>query len=307
MLQGAIENVKELATAISARIIAIDEEIDWELEARDPVLAASAAAFREQRKQELQVLNDNVVVMSANLENLITMTMSNDPSAKNVDISAVEKVYEETSAMILMLSYDEDKKMPADELLSQEDLVVEENIRASMVSRSVRVDSVPDVTITEDNFDANDLRRRPPHWNDIRVKRVVIKEIADRLLGLSEEEIVERRAERISQEESEMISEVVIHGRLLNVDCIRSVHRADCDAVFTPTTETLAQQRSVLEASVLITADNYQADKPDMRPSGWNALRARRAYLKEAAQRDLGVTAEDLDYTYHLRVAEVSF
>lgn len=305
VLQGAIENVKELATAISARIIAIDEEIDWEMEARDPVLAASAAAFREQRKQELQVLNDNVVVMSANLENLVTMTLNNDPSAKNVDITAVEKVYEETSAMILMLSYDEDRKMPADEMLSQEDLAVEENIRASVVSRSVRVDSAPDVVITEENFDANDLRCRPPHWNDIRVKRVVIKEIADRLLGLTEEEIVDRRAERISQEESEMISEVVIHGRLLNSDCIRAVHRSDCDAVFAPSVDTLSQQRSVLEASVLITPDNFQADSADVRPSGWNALRARRAYLKEAAQRALGVTSEDLNHTYNLRVAEV--
>jgi hypothetical protein len=215
-------------------------------------------------------------------------------------------VYEETSAMILMLSYDEDRKMPADELLSQEDLAVEENFRASVISRSVRVDSAPDVTITEDNFDANDLRRRPPHWNDIRVKRVVIKEIADRLVGLSEEEIVNRRPERISQEESEMISEVVIHGRLLNSDCIRAVHRADCDAVFTPTVDTLVQQRGVLEASVLITTDNFQADKPDVRPSGWNALRARRAYLKEEAERSRGVISEDLDYTYHLRVAEVS-
>ncbi len=52
------------------------------------------------------------------------------------------------------------------------------------------------LTVTVNNFDPNDGGARPPGWTELRDKRILTKDKIDRLLGVSEEVIKDRTAQR---------------------------------------------------------------------------------------------------------------
>jgi hypothetical protein len=203
MLENALGNVRELVTAISAKIIAIEEEIDWDLEKRDPFMAAATAADRERRKYELQLLKDNVAVISSNLEALLAKGL--ELGIINIDINPVENVIDETSAMLLMLQYDDRKQpsildapLPTIDDEKENDHDADELKEANDLEPNTYYEPT-DVEITSNNFDPDDMHKRPSHWNDIRLKRVMVLEAMDLLEGSSPEEITEQRQFKIHQ------------------------------------------------------------------------------------------------------------
>ena len=52
------------------------------------------------------------------------------------------------------------------------------------------------ITVTAENYDPKVLSMRPDGWNDLRIKRVMLKEHIDRIAGMDESELMEMRADR---------------------------------------------------------------------------------------------------------------
>jgi hypothetical protein len=217
MLQGALGNVRELVTAISSKIIAIDQEVDWEFERANPELAAAAAADRVHRKIQLEILKDNVAVISANLEALVARSM--EVGLTNIDMDPIESVISETSAMLVMLTYDDAQLLPAEEVPRKASSATRHSSsvphqdmnKAAEISeqefpglspspRSPRDgEEASDVEVTTANFDPNSMHRRPANWNEVRLKRVLFSELLAHLEGMSDGDIVATRMERVVQ------------------------------------------------------------------------------------------------------------
>jgi hypothetical protein len=56
--------------------------------------------------------------------------------------------------------------------------------------------SVSLLGITEDNFDPSSYHKRPAGWTELRHKRVLVKELSDRLAGIGEDAIASMLADR---------------------------------------------------------------------------------------------------------------
>lgn len=76
---------------------------------------------------------------------------------------------------------------------------------------------VQELVITPDTFDPTDPSKRPSGWNGVRARRLHRKEQLDRLRGVSEPSILERRLQREVDEESMMINEVSAHGNVVGI------------------------------------------------------------------------------------------
>ena len=73
---------------------------------------------------------------------------------------------------------------------------------------------------------------RPPKWNEVRSKRLLIKEYVNRLEGLTEDIIEEFRDTSVLLEDDLMVQEVLTHGRLLNINALtcqgKNLNRCNC-------------------------------------------------------------------------------
>ena len=71
------------------------------------------------------------------------------------------------------------------------------------------------IIIDETNFDPNIESKRPNGWSALRKRRVYRKEQLDRLRGVSDMIILEKRGDREREEESLMLKEVAQHGTVI--------------------------------------------------------------------------------------------
>jgi hypothetical protein len=138
----------------------------------------------------------------------------------------------------------------ADELLGEESF------------EGIEFASLEDILIDSSNFAANDPHKRPEFWKEVRMRRILVKEYVDRLEGLDEDTMKEKRNHRVQDEEKLMVTEVLNNGRLLNL---------------TPT----IKPRSVSAAAIAVTADNFNPDNSEIRPPAWKAIRFKRVLAKE--------------------------
>jgi hypothetical protein len=157
--------------------------------------------------------------------------------------------------------------------------MVNEAVTAARIM-SVRFDQSPASNVpsfdestmrfTKENFDASDPTKRPKGWFEIRHKRVILKEQADRNKGIDEDIIAEMRPNRELEEEALMLTEVSSTGRLAGAN---SKH----DAV-----------------TVIITKANFSSTDSTKRPPGWAELRLKRVMLKEHIDRIAGIDEENI-------------
>ena len=125
---------------------------------------------------------------------------------------------------------------------------------------SLFIDS--ELIITEDNFDPNNIALRPPKWNEIRTKRLLIKEYIYRLDGATDDIIEKNRESAVLLEDDLMAQEVVTFCRLLNLSALTS-------------------KGGIENAAMAVTLDNFDPDSPYLRPPAWNTIRLRRTIAKE--------------------------
>lgn len=76
---------------------------------------------------------------------------------------------------------------------------------------------IEQLVITTENYDPKDPTRRPEGWSAIRGKRVYRREQLDRLRGISDAVIKEKRPQKEQEEEQAMQKEVAQHGHLLGL------------------------------------------------------------------------------------------
>lgn len=67
---------------------------------------------------------------------------------------------------------------------------------------------VTSLDFTEMNFDVDVRTKRPPGWLELKLKRLAVQEQTDRIAGLPEEKILQKREEREEAEEEQMLIEV---------------------------------------------------------------------------------------------------
>jgi hypothetical protein len=125
---------------------------------------------------------------------------------------------------------------------------------------------VAELTIDPVKFDAKDQRKRPAGWLELRATRVLDKEAAK---GVEQKTRLTLRPAREQQEESSMIGEVQVYGKLFNIDYDRQM---------TP-----------------------GGGRP-INPPEWELLRLRRVQAKEATM--IGVDAKTLAESRHQRIEE---
>jgi hypothetical protein len=76
---------------------------------------------------------------------------------------------------------------------------------------------VQELVISPDTFDPSDPLKRPAGWTAVRARRLHRKEQLDRLRGVSEPSILERRLQRETDEETIMVNEVATHGNVVGL------------------------------------------------------------------------------------------
>lgn len=285
-LQGALRNIEELVAALSQRIMELDtEEQEAAASGKD---TDALRADRANKKQQLQILMDNVAVLSANMQALYSKSL--EMGTTDFDLEAIENVMRETSAMLAMLQDGDDydpelegevggAEQGALELSDEvEWLALDDSLTSELFAQ---LDMIQDILITPENFLATDISRRPKDWNEVRMKRVLMREYVDRLEGVDEITIKERRAQRIAAEERSMVKEVAERGRLLNMPVLRKV-------------STKSQRLAALAAALAITDDNFDPDSIDRRPLAWQAVKLRRAITKEDIYRRNGMDEKSI-------------
>ena len=146
-----------------------------------------------------------------------------------VDVEAIEAIIKETAEMIKLLHADDLQSASSDRTTATinhdmelaDDIATMDNVVNEMEEETLALDdmvanvealnyyddelmnelestfhslNIPsEILITPVNFDPQDIHKRPKNWNDVRMKRVLIKEYVDRLEGVSEEQIRENR------------------------------------------------------------------------------------------------------------------
>lgn len=117
------------------------------------------------------------------------------------------------------------------------------------------------ITVSEDNYLSSDPKKRPPAWQAVRLKRVVLKEDALRFNGVEENEIIKARTAKIMQEEKSMQNEIATHGQIVNLGGF--------------------DYNSIQPSDLLITPDTFDPDEATKRPKGWAEVRSKRVMYKE--------------------------
>jgi hypothetical protein len=213
-LNDALGNINDLVSALSAKIDELDEQDALALAMGENSEAArQAAQDRINKRAQLQILKDNVTVLSSNLQSLITRSM--DVGATDFDMDAIQSVISETGTMLAILQSGEDSELYAaydveegvqgeyiDDQIDAVDrmvegvewLVLEDSLNETAFAQ---LDAIDDITITAENFNASDLNMRPEGWKELRLKRVLMKEYVERLEGVPEAAISEKRAQRM--------------------------------------------------------------------------------------------------------------
>ncbi len=126
------------------------------------------------------------------------------------------------------------------------------------------------IEINEENFLLSDPTKRPNQWAEVRLKRVMLKEHMDRIAGGFEQSIIELRPLRETEEELEMVAEVVCFGRLLGVG---------------ETCKPSDQGASTLDVTPEAAALYDVKDDKEKRPAGWTAIHSQRVALRELEER----------------------
>lgn len=311
-LQDALSNINELVRALEEKISEIDEtNAAAEKAGGLDDMSRQLRDDRKQKRSQLLMLKDNVAVLSTNLQTLVTR--STEDGTTNFDVDAIESVISETAAMLVMLSretevgnYDpasepiepleiEEPKVALEvELKKIDEFVAKVDEESTAVNKMVAsieftgddkddlieemiatfdgIDVSEDIPITPSNFDAGDPIKRPSNWKDIRMKRILIKELVSRLEGIPEKAITDTRKAKVLEEEAIMTEEVVSNGRLLNMESLRN-------------------WKSLLQAAVAVTPDNYAEKDKTKRPLAWQAIRFKRVVQREEiARRERGTS-----------------
>lgn len=178
-LEEALRNIRDLVDALTSRIDELDEE---------EAAAASGGEdseemrkLRAHKKEQLQILKDNVSVLSSNLQSLVTRSM--ESGVTDFDMEAIDSVITETGMMLQILengdddilfgdideddgSEDMDEQLYLVDQLAEgvEWMVMQDELTADAF---VELDAIEDVQITEDNFDPVDSSVRPLGWKEV--------------------------------------------------------------------------------------------------------------------------------------------
>lgn len=110
------------------------------------------------------------------------------------------------------------------------------------------------------NFDASMPTKRPAFWGEVRTKRVYLKEHIDRINGVPENILIEQRPVKEIEEEMQLVGEVFVFGKLLNVGDTRSI-----------------------DAPSKIDCSGFTASGP--RPALWDEVKLRRIAYKNLEDR----------------------
>jgi hypothetical protein len=193
----------------------------------------AAAEERREKRLQLELLKENVTVLAGNIQTLVEKAQGDGEEDDDHlllisdDMEKIESVITETATMLMMLSQSEEETVLANHDLIQEDeqgLAIEESVRLedqisavnamvsniellSLADELLGVDSFEGIEftdlsqsnleITRTNFKAEDPNKRPEYWKEVRMRRIVVKEYVDRLEGLDEATLKEKRAMRI--------------------------------------------------------------------------------------------------------------
>jgi len=122
---------------------------------------------------------------------------------------------------------------------------------------------VSNLEVNSDNFDFPNPAKRPFFWNEVRTKRVMLKEHIERINGVPEATLTEKRPTKEVDEEMTLVSEVLAYGRLLNVG--------------------ESKPTSLTPSTLMIT--EFTFNTKDLRPNGWNEVKEKRIQLKELEDR----------------------
>ena len=212
-----MKNIFDLVQTLTDRINELDgEDAEAIAAGSNSASAREAAEERNEKRIQLQILKDNVTVLSRNLESLVSRSMETGTS--DFDLDAVETVINETAAMLEMLnsddenygSYDPDAPAPSNQIdpsihLSQLDEIIDGVEWMAMEDHIFTetfglLDLISDISFTPDNFNALDPSKRPSNWAELRRKRVMVREHVERLEGgVTEDELKDQRNQRLAQ------------------------------------------------------------------------------------------------------------
>jgi hypothetical protein len=76
--------------------------------------------------------------------------------------------------------------------------------------QTVLIKSSHTIVVSAETYDPKVLSKRPDGWNDLRIKRVMLKEHIDRIAGVDEEELLNKRGDR-EIEVRESCTEILVH------------------------------------------------------------------------------------------------
>lgn len=156
-------------------------------------------------------------------------------------------------------------------------------------ARRLTYDTLPPLEINVNNFDPNTKEKRPSGWAKVRERRIHRREQLDRLRGVVDAIIMEKRLLREKEEEEAMIKEVVTHGNVLGVHC----GGLDIKTAMEKAKEIEKAEREANSSALcplVILESNFDPNIDSKRPNGWHAVRKRRVYKREQLDRFRGIT-----------------
>jgi hypothetical protein len=166
-------------------------------------------------------------------------------------------------------------------------------ITESPISRQSNMEPIRTLNITPETFDPKNHDKRPSGWAAVRQRRLHRKEQLDRLRGVVEATIIERRAARQAEEEEAMIREVMEHGNVVGVgglDPKELKKNAPEKAGLRRADGSMNANPGVSLEQLDISSDTFDPSDESKRPSGWAAIRKKRIYKREQLDRLRGVS-----------------
>ena len=163
------------------------------------------------------------------------------------------------------------------------------------------LEPIQTLEFTPESFDASKSAPRPSGWEAVRQRRMHKREQLDRLRGVAEETIIERRQQRTKEEEEAMVKEVLAYGNVvgvggLSMEEVKKIARRSSvnrRSVRRPSTAAPAKTNVNFE-KLDINPDTFDPSDPEKRPTGWAEVRRKRVYKREQLDRLRGAAEATL-------------